>query len=263
MPEGWGYTAQSNSVQGTSHNLHRAQGTGHKGTPASPLPCLVRLVRHFSAILSATPLPAGYACDAMITVGGCDKSVPGALLPLLRTNAVGLTMFGGAAMFGECPKDMHNAQYREQIGRLDPGKVMESIGAYSNGIIDLEDLDKIERCSAARSRLGLLLQGAGSPPPQWQAVGCSSAASGSGLGGRALGPLLRCCRSVWPRRCGLPGSGTCAAMFTACSMACAVEAMGMSLPGGTGHVAISPEKEADCRDSVQALIEVCLPQSCP
>ena len=30
----------------------------------------------------------GYLCDALVTLGGCDKSVPGALMPLARCNAV-------------------------------------------------------------------------------------------------------------------------------------------------------------------------------
>ena len=35
----------------------------------------------------------GYRCDAMITVGGCDKTQPGALMPIPRGNNFGITMY--------------------------------------------------------------------------------------------------------------------------------------------------------------------------
>ena len=34
----------------------------------------------------------GYMADAMITLSGCDKSVPAAAMPLARTDAVGLAL---------------------------------------------------------------------------------------------------------------------------------------------------------------------------
>ena len=42
----------------------------------------------------------GYACDGLITLGGCDKSVPGSIMPLVRSNAIGLSFYGGAAQPG-------------------------------------------------------------------------------------------------------------------------------------------------------------------
>ena len=54
----------------------------------------------------------------------------------------------------------------------------------------------------------------------------------------------------------LPGSGTCSAMFTACTMASAVEALGMVVPGTASHPAVTAEnsltdqKKQDCVDSV-------------
>jgi dihydroxy-acid dehydratase len=44
----------------------------------------------------------GYMADAMITLGGCDKSVPAAAMPLARTDAVGLMLYGGTALPGLC-----------------------------------------------------------------------------------------------------------------------------------------------------------------
>ncbi|KAL1525689.1 hypothetical protein AB1Y20_020540 [Prymnesium parvum] len=140
----------------------------------------------------------GYAADAMITLGGCDKTVPGALMPIARLNVVGLSLFGGAALPGR-----HEAAGKS----LDPGSVMEGIGAYSAGLIDVEELHKLE-CNA------------------------------------------------------LPGSGTCSAMFTACTMASVVEAIGMALPFTASPPAlaefgvsapINPQKFDDCTASVKAL----------
>lgn len=42
----------------------------------------------------------GYMADAIITIGGCDKTVPGVLMPLARLNAIGVTLYGGAAFPG-------------------------------------------------------------------------------------------------------------------------------------------------------------------
>lgn len=145
----------------------------------------------------------GYHADAIITLGGCDKSVPGVVMPLARKDLIGVSLFGGPALPGvakrQCGSD-------EKPRGLDPGSVMEAIGAYGNGIIDMEELHRIE-CTA------------------------------------------------------LPGSGTCSAMFTACTMASAVEAMGMALPGTSGHAAmtredkrgVTCEKRMDCAITAQAL----------
>mmetsp|Transcript_143399 Transcript_143399/g.458401 ORF Transcript_143399/g.458401 Transcript_143399/m.458401 type:complete len:603 (-) Transcript_143399:222-2030(-) len=151
----------------------------------------------------------GYHADAIITLGGCDKSVPAAVMPLARQDLVGISLFGGPALPGLHPGSGGGAcaTGAGAEGRaLDPGKVMEAIGAYGKGIIDMEELHTIE---------------------------CA----------------------------GLPGSGSCSAMFTACSMASAVEALGMALPGTASHPAmtrddprgIPEQKRADCAATVQAL----------
>jgi len=146
----------------------------------------------------------GYCADAIITLGGCDKSVPAAVMPLVRKDLIGVSLFGGPALPGVlCEGDGKP----EKI--LDPGKVMEAIGAYGRGLIDVEELHRIE---------------------------CA----------------------------GLPGSGTCSAMFTACTMASAVEAMGMALPGTASHPAMTREdsrsvtaqKREDCVAVVQALLSL-------
>jgi len=56
----------------------------------------------------------------------------------------------------------------------------------------------------------------------------------------------------------IPGAGSCGGMYTANTMASAIEAMGMSLPNSSAMAAISPEKAEDCFRSgiaAQKLVE--------
>ena len=54
----------------------------------------------------------------------------------------------------------------------------------------------------------------------------------------------------------IPGPGSCGGMYTANTMASAIEAMGMSLPNSSAQDAISSEKEADCRNAGAALMNL-------
>src|SRR3954463_11167325 len=47
--------------------------------------------------------------------------------------------------------------------------------------------------------------------------------------------------------CAIPGPGSCGGMYTANTMASAIEALGMSLPNSSAQNAISPAKMDDCR----------------
>lgn len=58
--------------------------------------------------------------------------------------------------------------------------------------------------------------------------------------------------------CAIPGPGSCGGMYTANSMATAIEAMGMSLPGSSAQLAVSQDKRVDCENAgkqVYKLIE--------
>ena len=54
--------------------------------------------------------------------------------------------------------------------------------------------------------------------------------------------------------CAIPGPGSCGGMFTANTMACAIEALGMSLPNSSAQIAISAEKREDCRRAGEAAL---------
>lgn len=51
----------------------------------------------------------------------------------------------------------------------------------------------------------------------------------------------------------IPGPGSCGGMYTANTMATAIEALGMSLPDSSAQEAISPEKRDDCRRAGEAI----------
>jgi dihydroxy-acid dehydratase len=56
--------------------------------------------------------------------------------------------------------------------------------------------------------------------------------------------------------CAIPGPGSCGGMYTANTMASAIEALGMSLPNSSAQVAISAEKKADCRAAGAAVLDL-------
>lgn len=54
----------------------------------------------------------------------------------------------------------------------------------------------------------------------------------------------------------IPGPGSCGGMYTANTMASAIEALGMSLPNSSAQAAISPEKEQDCKAAGAAVLNL-------
>ncbi|MDX2187845.1 MAG: dihydroxy-acid dehydratase [Opitutaceae bacterium] len=54
--------------------------------------------------------------------------------------------------------------------------------------------------------------------------------------------------------CSIPGPGSCGGMYTANTMANAIEAMGLSLPNSSAQIAISKEKREDCRKASEAAL---------
>ena len=56
--------------------------------------------------------------------------------------------------------------------------------------------------------------------------------------------------------CAIPGPGSCGGMYTANTMASAIEALGMSLPNSSAQAAISDDKMRDCFDAGAAVLEL-------
>ena len=54
----------------------------------------------------------------------------------------------------------------------------------------------------------------------------------------------------------IPGPGSCGGMYTANTMASAIEAMGMSLPNSSAQAAISADKKKDCEEAGKAVLNL-------
>ncbi|MFM8654194.1 MAG: dihydroxy-acid dehydratase, partial [Verrucomicrobiota bacterium] len=128
--------------------------------------------------------------DALVTLGGCDKNMPGCVIAMLRLNRPSLFVYGGTIL----PGCLYNKN-------LDIVSVFEAVGQRAKGEIDDAQLGQIERCA-------------------------------------------------------IPGPGSCGGMYTANTMASAIEAMGLSLPNSSAMAAVSPEKRADARAAGRAAYAV-------
>jgi dihydroxy-acid dehydratase len=76
----------------------------------------------------------GHAYDGLIAFGGCDKTLPGAMMGLVRCNVPGVFLFGGAALPGR-----FNGR---DVTVLD---AYEGVGAVQTGAMSEADLAVLER----------------------------------------------------------------------------------------------------------------------
>ena len=125
--------------------------------------------------------------DALVTIGGCDKNIPGCLIAIGRAEVPSVFVYGGSIRPGKLEGE-----------NIDLVSIFEGVGKHNNGDISDEQLNRIE-CSAC------------------------------------------------------PGAGSCGGMYTANTMAAAVEAMGMSLPGNAAKPATSEEKAIECEEAGKAV----------
>ena len=72
--------------------------------------------------------------DALVTLAGCDKSLPGMLMAAARLNVPSVFLYGGTILPGH-----HNGR------TLDIVSVFEAVGAHAAGTMDAAELDAIER----------------------------------------------------------------------------------------------------------------------
>ncbi len=118
--------------------------------------------------------------DGVVTVVGCDKNMPGALMAMLRLNRPGILVYGGTIAAG-CHNDKE----------LDVVSAFEAWGEKVAGTIDEKEY-----------------------------------------------------KSVIRKAC--PGAGACGGMYTANTMASAIEACGMALPYNASNPAVSRDKKEEC-----------------
>lgn len=125
--------------------------------------------------------------DALITIPGCDKNMPGCLMAMGRLNRPSLMIYGGTIKPGH-----HGTR------TLDVVSAFQSYGEYIAGSIDDTTREQIVRNSC-------------------------------------------------------PGAGACGGMYTANTMASAIEALGMSLPYSSSTPAVDPKKIDECRQAGAAI----------
>jgi dihydroxy-acid dehydratase len=75
------------------------------------------------------------------------------------------------------------------------------------------------------------------------------------VGGHAQGTVSEQ-QLKFVERTAIPGPGACAGMYTANTMASAIEAMGMSLPNSSAQDAVSAQKRNDCERAGAAVVEL-------
>lgn len=119
----------------------------------------------------------GHCYDAVIGYAGCDKSLPGMMMAMLRLNVPSIFVYGGSIL----PGRFHD----EDVTVVD---VFEAVGQHSAGNCPLQELIELEK------------------------VAC-------------------------------PGHGACGGQFTANTMACVAEAIGLSLPNS--NMAPAPYESRD------------------
>ena len=61
----------------------------------------------------------------------------------------------------------------------------------------------------------------------------------------------------------IPGAGSCGGMYTANTMASAIEALGLSLPNSSAQAAVSSDKELDCENAGKAVMYLVEKNICP
>ncbi|AXG07962.1 dihydroxy-acid dehydratase [Haloplanus rubicundus] len=88
----------------------------------------------------------GERMDALVTVGGCDKNMPGMMMAAIRTDLPSVFLYGGSIMPGE-----HGGR------EVTIQNVFEGVGAVASGDMSDDELDTLERnaCPGAGSCGGM------------------------------------------------------------------------------------------------------------
>ncbi|MFC4447723.1 dihydroxy-acid dehydratase [Halorussus aquaticus] len=88
----------------------------------------------------------GERMDGLVTIGGCDKNLPGMMMAAIRTDLPSVFLYGGSIMPGE-----HDGR------EVTVQNVFEGVGAVAEGEMSEEELDDLERhaCPGAGSCGGM------------------------------------------------------------------------------------------------------------
>ena len=140
---------------------------GHAGMKAS-------LVSRETIADSIELTVRGHCYDALVGIAGCDKTLPGMMMAMVRLDVPSVFLYGGSILPG---------RYQDRdVTVLD---VFEAVGSYAAGKTTLEELTALEKvaCPGAGScggqytansmayvgeAIGLALPGSSSPPAAWE-----------------------------------------------------------------------------------------------
>lgn len=127
----------------------------------------------------------GHAYDALVGLGGCDKTLPGTLMAMARLNVPSVFIYGGSMLPGYSPDGAENTVLT----------AIEGVGRYQTGAISLEQLHGIERTCAMT---------VGSCPGQFTAntMGMVAEALGLSFLGSSTTPAVYSQRHALARRAG-------------------------------------------------------------
>ena len=132
----------------------------------------------------------GHCYDALVGIAGCDKSLPGVMMSMIRLNVPSVFMYGGSIMPGK--------HHGRDVTVLD---VFEAVGKHAAGGMSDEELDELERHAC-------------------------------------------------------PGAGACGGQFTANTMACVSEMIGLALPFSAGAPAPDEDRDRWAVESGKAVVEL-------
>ena len=156
--------------------------------------------------------------DGLVAIGGCDKNMPGCLIGIARLNRPAVFVYGGTVLPGCLTTGACDAPAASRLAA--PGE------AELSAFLDDPNQKKLDIVSV------------------FEAVGGHA-------GGNVSDEQLREVEEH-----AIPGAGSCGGMYTANTMASAIEAMGMSLPGSSAQIAVSPAKKSDCERAGAAVVEL-------
>ncbi len=188
----------SRQAQATKKGVKKAKGTprefttitvtdgiamGHEGMKSS-------LVSREIIADSVEVSIRGHCYDALVGIAGCDKSLPGLMMAMLRLNVPSVFLYGGSILPGKYKNKLVTVQdVFEAVGEFDANKITEK---------ELYELEK---------------------------VAC-------------------------------PSAGSCGGQFTANTMACVAEAIGLALPGSSSTPAPYESRDEFAFDSGVTVMEL-------
>ncbi len=82
----------------------------------------------------------GHALDGLVTISGCDKTIPAMAMALGRMNLPGLSFYSGSILSGKCTKPSTLFEGR----KLTIQEIYEAVGAFNAGRIGADELLDVE-----------------------------------------------------------------------------------------------------------------------